>query len=157
MHRFDAYSSTSYSRGIRWLPSPEVCRMRCCHTDHVTESSINGDLLYADQIGCRNGIGRVVTSVLCTCMNGRAAESAEQSNTARMCTLILFNTLRKMNLWLPIMDGGGGTGKKVLLFVLIVPKFVMNFLENNFQHQVFSNSVTGSCAEGASLGKLFNK
>ena len=27
MHRFDAYSSTSYSRGIRWLPSPEVCRM----------------------------------------------------------------------------------------------------------------------------------
>ena len=26
-HRFDAYSSTSYSRGIRWLPSPEVCRM----------------------------------------------------------------------------------------------------------------------------------
>ena len=27
MHRSDAYSSTSYSRGIRWLPSPEVCRM----------------------------------------------------------------------------------------------------------------------------------
>ena len=27
MHRFDEYSSTSYSRGIRWLPSPEVCRM----------------------------------------------------------------------------------------------------------------------------------
>ena len=23
MHRYDAYSSTSYSRGIRWLPSPE--------------------------------------------------------------------------------------------------------------------------------------
>ena len=28
MHRFDAYSSTSYSRGIRWLPSPDVCRMQ---------------------------------------------------------------------------------------------------------------------------------
>ena len=27
MHRSDAYSSTSYSRGIRWLPSPEVRRM----------------------------------------------------------------------------------------------------------------------------------
>ena len=27
MHRSDVYSSTSYSRGIRWLPSPEVCRM----------------------------------------------------------------------------------------------------------------------------------
>ena len=27
LHRFDAYYSTSYSRGIRWLPSPEVCRM----------------------------------------------------------------------------------------------------------------------------------
>ena len=30
MHRFDAYSSNSYSRGIRWLPSPEVCRMGRC-------------------------------------------------------------------------------------------------------------------------------
>ena len=28
MHRSDAYSSTSCSQGIRWLPSPEVCRMR---------------------------------------------------------------------------------------------------------------------------------
>ena len=27
MHRPDAYYSNSYSRGIRWLPSPEVCRM----------------------------------------------------------------------------------------------------------------------------------
>ena len=27
MHQFDAYSSTSYSQGIQWLPSPEVCRM----------------------------------------------------------------------------------------------------------------------------------
>ena len=27
MHQSDAYSSTSYSRGIQWLPSPEVCRM----------------------------------------------------------------------------------------------------------------------------------
>ena len=27
MHRSDAYYSTSDSRGIRWLPSPEVCRM----------------------------------------------------------------------------------------------------------------------------------
>ena len=27
MHRSDAYSSTSYSRGIRWVLSPEVCRM----------------------------------------------------------------------------------------------------------------------------------
>ena len=27
MHRSDAYYSTSYSQGIRWLPSPEVCRM----------------------------------------------------------------------------------------------------------------------------------
>ena len=27
MHRSGAYSSTSNSRRIRWLPSPEVCRM----------------------------------------------------------------------------------------------------------------------------------
>ena len=27
MHRFDAYYSTIYSRGIRWLPSPVVCQM----------------------------------------------------------------------------------------------------------------------------------
>ena len=27
MHPFDAYYSTSYSWGIWWLPSPEVCRM----------------------------------------------------------------------------------------------------------------------------------
>ena len=27
MHRSDAYYFTSYSRGIRWLTSPEVCRM----------------------------------------------------------------------------------------------------------------------------------
>ena len=27
MHQSDAYSSTSYSRGIRWLPSPEIFRM----------------------------------------------------------------------------------------------------------------------------------
>ena len=27
MHRSDAYSSTSYSRGIRWLPSSELCRI----------------------------------------------------------------------------------------------------------------------------------
>ena len=29
MHRSHAYYSTSYNRGIRWLPSPEVCRMMC--------------------------------------------------------------------------------------------------------------------------------
>ena len=28
IHRSGAYSSTSYSRGIRWLPSPEVCQMK---------------------------------------------------------------------------------------------------------------------------------
>ena len=27
MHRYDAYSFTSYSRGIWWLQSPQVCRM----------------------------------------------------------------------------------------------------------------------------------
>ena len=27
MHQFDAYYTTSYSGGIRWFPSPEVCRM----------------------------------------------------------------------------------------------------------------------------------
>ena len=29
MHRSDAYSSTSYSREIWWLRSPEICRMVC--------------------------------------------------------------------------------------------------------------------------------
>ena len=28
IHRSDAYYSTSYSRGISWLPSPEVCQVR---------------------------------------------------------------------------------------------------------------------------------
>ena len=41
MHRFDAYSSTSYSRGIRWLPSPEVCRMP--GSIEETESQSRGD------------------------------------------------------------------------------------------------------------------
>ena len=33
IHRSDAYSSTSYSQEIGWLPSPEVCRM--CKIDDV--------------------------------------------------------------------------------------------------------------------------
>ena len=59
MHRSDAYSSTSYSRGIRWLPSPEVCQLDrwvclSCHLagdntkisyGHVTKIPRNGGLL----------------------------------------------------------------------------------------------------------------
>ena len=41
MHRFDAYSSTSYSRGIRRLPSPEVCRMVVTPVNIATEYQPN--------------------------------------------------------------------------------------------------------------------
>ena len=43
MHRFDAYSSTSYSRGIRRLPSPEVCRMASDVCQWTTSGSDNNN------------------------------------------------------------------------------------------------------------------
>ena len=39
-HRSDAYSSSSYSRGIRWLPSPEVCRMFSKPNENIVPSLI---------------------------------------------------------------------------------------------------------------------
>ena len=38
--------------------------------------------------------------ILCTEIKDRPVESAEQDQTARMCSLILLYTLRKMNKWL---------------------------------------------------------
>ena len=46
MHQSDAYSSTSYSRGIRWLPSPEVCRMRSACTYVLIDFALYRPLLY---------------------------------------------------------------------------------------------------------------
>ena len=50
MHRFDAYSSTSYSRGIRWLPSPEVCRMPILYYHFAEFSVLSFDYVTVDDV-----------------------------------------------------------------------------------------------------------
>ena len=39
-------------------------------------------------------------------INDRPAKSAQQDQTARMCSLILLNTLLKINLWSRAVDQG---------------------------------------------------
>ena len=61
MHRSDAYSSTSYSRGIRWLPSPEVCRMVYCMRNCQL---LIRTVLYVKKRKFGYGYGNSLTSVL---------------------------------------------------------------------------------------------
>ena len=58
MHRSDAYSSTNYSRGIRWLPSPEVCRMSQSGKNTIGKNVIGKNVRGIDWVCLKGEIPR---------------------------------------------------------------------------------------------------